>query len=232
MARRLGTVGYYVLLPNLYYRAGRNTMFGPDVLEDGSADRERMRSIRTKMTIPPVIGRHCRDVRLYRPAERGKAGASRGHGYCMSGPYGLAAAARYPERIAASSLVLRHLARQRLRRRAHISRWLRSKENSTSPAPSTTRSRLCLMVEELRTLFQRAGTAARSNSIPASIMASPSRSAGCYDKPAAERPWEPADRALSAAVGLRLGLAMTALPARSSRSRLAMPSTTFCITAR
>jgi carboxymethylenebutenolidase len=55
MARRLGTVGYYVLLPNLYYRAGRDTLFGPDVLEEGSADRERMRAIRTKMTIPPVM---------------------------------------------------------------------------------------------------------------------------------------------------------------------------------
>ena len=29
MARRLGTVGYYVLLPNLYYRAGRDTIYGP-----------------------------------------------------------------------------------------------------------------------------------------------------------------------------------------------------------
>ncbi len=28
MARRLATVGYYVLLPNLYYRAGRNTKYG------------------------------------------------------------------------------------------------------------------------------------------------------------------------------------------------------------
>ena len=35
MARRLATVGYYVLLPNLYYRAGRDTIFGPDVLEQG-----------------------------------------------------------------------------------------------------------------------------------------------------------------------------------------------------
>ena len=52
MARRLGTVGYYVLLPNLYYRAGRDTIFGPDVLEQGSAERERMRAVRTKMTIP------------------------------------------------------------------------------------------------------------------------------------------------------------------------------------
>ena len=31
MARRLATVGYYVLLPDLYYRAGRDTLFGPDV---------------------------------------------------------------------------------------------------------------------------------------------------------------------------------------------------------
>ncbi|HKM72956.1 MAG TPA: dienelactone hydrolase family protein [Stellaceae bacterium] len=55
MARRLGTVGYYVLLPNLYYRAGRDTMFGPNVLEEGSAERERMRVVRTKMTIPPIM---------------------------------------------------------------------------------------------------------------------------------------------------------------------------------
>ena len=31
MARRLGTIGYYVLLPNLYYRAGRDTIYGPSV---------------------------------------------------------------------------------------------------------------------------------------------------------------------------------------------------------
>ena len=39
MARRLATVGYYVLLPNLYYRAGRDTIFGPDVLQEGSPER-------------------------------------------------------------------------------------------------------------------------------------------------------------------------------------------------
>src|SRR5712691_8022410 len=55
MARRLAAAGYCVLLPNLYYRAGRDTMFGPDVLEKGSAERERMRAVRTKMTIPPVM---------------------------------------------------------------------------------------------------------------------------------------------------------------------------------
>ena len=29
MARRLASVGYYVLLPNLYYRAGRDTCMAP-----------------------------------------------------------------------------------------------------------------------------------------------------------------------------------------------------------
>jgi len=55
MARRLGTVGYYVLLPNLYYRAGRDTIYGRDVLEKGSAEQARMRAVRTRMTIPPVM---------------------------------------------------------------------------------------------------------------------------------------------------------------------------------
>src|SRR5438067_13422705 len=54
MARRLATVGYYVMLPNLYYRAGKDTTYGPDVLEKGSADQARMRAERTKMTIPPT----------------------------------------------------------------------------------------------------------------------------------------------------------------------------------
>src|SRR3546814_15095596 len=54
MARRLATSGYCVLLPNLYYRAGRDTKFAPDVLEKESRDWARMRAIRTTMTNPPL----------------------------------------------------------------------------------------------------------------------------------------------------------------------------------
>ena len=39
MARRLGTVGYYVLLPNLYYRAGKDTKYGADVLTKAAPSR-------------------------------------------------------------------------------------------------------------------------------------------------------------------------------------------------
>ena len=86
MARRLGTVGYYVLLPNLYYRACCNTIFGQDVLEDGSAERERMRTIRTKMTIPPVMDDIAAMLDFIDRQDEVKRGPAGCHGYCMSGP--------------------------------------------------------------------------------------------------------------------------------------------------
>ena len=103
MARRLATVGYFVMLPNLYYRAGRDTKYGPDVLDPASPDHARMRSVRTRMTIPPVmedIGVMLDYAASHEEAANGPAGT---HGYCMSGPYALAAAARYPDRIAAAA---------------------------------------------------------------------------------------------------------------------------------
>ena len=103
MARRLGTVGYYVLLPNLYYRAGRDTIFGPSVLEDGSAERDRMRAVRTKMTIPPVMNDVAALFGFIDRQSEVKQGQVGCHGYCMSGPYALAAAAHYPDRIAAAA---------------------------------------------------------------------------------------------------------------------------------
>src|SRR5260370_41541890 len=104
MARRLATVGYYVLLPNLYYRAGKDTKYGADVLTKGSAEQARMRAVRTKMTIPPVMNDIAAMIAFADQQKEAKQGGPVGtHGYCMSGPYSRAAAARYPERIAASA---------------------------------------------------------------------------------------------------------------------------------
>ena len=103
MARRLATVGYYVLLPNLYYRAGKDTKYGPDVLDKGSAEQARMRAVRTKMTIPPVMDDVAALIAFADSQKESKKGPVGTHGYCMSGPYSLAAAARYPDRIAAAA---------------------------------------------------------------------------------------------------------------------------------
>lgn len=103
MARRLATSGYVVLLPNLYYRAGRDTVFGPGVLEMGDPERDRMRAIRTKMTIPPVMNDVADMLAFIDTLPAAKSGQVGCHGYCMSGPYALAAAARFPDRIAAAA---------------------------------------------------------------------------------------------------------------------------------
>ena len=105
MARRLATVGFFVIQPNLYYRAGRDYKnFGPNVLEEGHSARERMRTVRTKMTIPPVmtdIGTMIEWADAHPDTRTG--GLVGTHGYCMSGPYAIAAAARFPDRIAAAA---------------------------------------------------------------------------------------------------------------------------------
>jgi carboxymethylenebutenolidase len=189
MARRLGTVGYYVLMPNLYYRAGRDTIYGPDVQEEGSAEHKRMRAVRTKMTIPPVmddIGAMLAFIDQRSEVKRGAVGC---HGYCMSGPYALAAAARYPDRIAAAAsfygtwLVSEaeespHLSLSKVKGELYIAC---AEHDKLAPLP---------MVEELRTLFGRAGTAGEIE-LYLSVhhgFAFPQR--WCYDKPAAERHWE------------------------------------------
>jgi carboxymethylenebutenolidase len=189
IARRLGTVGYYVLLPNLYYRAGRDTIYGPDVLTHGSDEHGRMRAVRTKMTIPPVmedVGTMLDYVGRQTEVRPGPAGI---HGYCMSGPYALAAAARYPDRIAAAASFYGtwlvndaaespHLNLARITGEVHIGC---AEHDELAPLS---------MVAELKTLFERAGTAGEVEMYGGVHhgFAFPER--WCYDKPAAERHWE------------------------------------------
>lgn len=189
MARRLGTVGYYVMLPNLYYRAGRDTVYGPDVLEQRSPEHTRMRAVRTKMTIPPVMKDIAALIAFGDSQAAAKTGLVGAHGYCMSGPYALAAAARYPDRVAAAA--------------SFYGTWLVSDaEESPHLSLGKTKGELYIacaehdelaplpMVEELRGLFQRAGAAGEIELYPGVHhgFAFPER--WCYDKPAAERHWE------------------------------------------
>ncbi len=189
MARRLATIGYVVLLPNLYYRAGRDTLYGPDVLEKGSAEQQRMRAVRTKMTIPPVMDDVAAMLTFVDALPGVKHGSVGAHGYCMSGPYALAAAARYPDRIAAAAsfygtwlvsdaVESPHLSLGKIRGEVHIAC---AEIDELAPLP---------MVEELRGLFERAGCPGELEIYPGVHhgFAFPQRK--IYDKPAAERHWE------------------------------------------
>jgi carboxymethylenebutenolidase len=189
MARRLATVGYYVLLPNLYYRAGRDTIFGPDVLEPGSAERERMRAVRTKMTIPPVMADVAAMLGFVDRQSEVEAGPVGAHGYCMSGPYALAAAARYPGRITAAASFYGTWLVSDAEESPHLSFAKVSGELYIACAEHDELAPLP-MVEELRGHFGRAGTAGEIEFYPGVHhgFAFPQR--WCYDKPAAERHWE------------------------------------------
>jgi len=189
MARRLGTAGYYVVLPNLYYRAGKDTKYGPDVTTKGSAEQARMRAVRTKMTIPPVMHDIATLLAFVAQHAAVKPGPIGVHGYCMSGPYALAAAARYPDRIAAAASFYGtwlvsdaeespHLNLGKARGELYIAC---AEHDELAPLP---------MVEELRALFDRSGNPGELEMYPAVHhgFAFPQR--WCYDKPAAERHWE------------------------------------------
>ena len=191
MARRLATTGYCVLLPNLYYRAGRDTThFGPDVLVKESAEWTRMRAIRTNLGIPPVVN----DVGAMiawvdgRP-EIARPGSFGVHGYCMSGPFALAAAARYPDRIAAAASFYgtwlvndveesphRNLAR--IEGEAYIAC---AEIDDLAPLP---------MVAELQELFDAAGTKGEIEIYPGVHHGFGFPERPIYDKLAAERHWE------------------------------------------
>ena len=189
MARRLATVGYCVLLPNLYYRAGRDTMFDETVLDLDSPERARMRAIRTKMTIPPVMD-DVGTMLEFLAARRGvKAGPIGAHGYCMSGPYALAAAARYPDRVGAAA--------------SYYGTWLVSDaEESPHLTLGQAKGELYIgcaefddlaplpMVDELKELFDASGNPGELEMYPGVHhgFAFPQRKV--YDKPAAERHWE------------------------------------------
>ena len=98
MARRLGSAGYCVFLPNLYYRRLRE-------FDMASSSREEMFEHMHSLSNAMV----CQDIQAmldYAATQdavgTGKVGCV---GYCMSGPFAFAAAAAFPDRIAATASI-------------------------------------------------------------------------------------------------------------------------------
>ena len=101
MARRLATCGYYVVLPNLYYRAG--------VLELGGlateADRARMFELMAAINIPLIMSDTAALLTYIDSDPAARKGPMGAVGYCMSGQYAINAAAYYPDKIKAAASI-------------------------------------------------------------------------------------------------------------------------------
>ncbi len=100
MARRFATAGYYVMLPNLYYRTDPN--FVSDFTEEArTIQRQHMDALTNKMVVED-----CRTLLEFADKDDDACDGSVGcTGYCMSGPFAFAAAAQIPDRIKASACI-------------------------------------------------------------------------------------------------------------------------------
>ncbi len=182
MARRIAAAGYYVMLPNLYYRSGVEELAG--------VPRERMMALMESLSIAMVMDDTERLIAFSGadPAaddERPMAAI----GYCMSGQFAVSAAARWPDRFAAAASL-------------YGVRLVTDRPDSPHRVAARTRAELYFacaekdawaplaMVETLRQSLIADGVNAEVEIYPAAEhgFAFPQRAA--YDKQAAERHWE------------------------------------------
>jgi carboxymethylenebutenolidase len=141
------------------------------------------------MTIPPVMDDIAEMISFADAHDGVKQGPIGVHGYCMSGPYALAAAARYPDRIAAAAsfygtwlvsdaVESPHLSLGKIKGEVHIAC---AEHDELAPLP---------MVAELRELFEKAGTPGELELYPSVHHGFGFPQRKVYDKAAAERHWE------------------------------------------
>jgi carboxymethylenebutenolidase len=185
MARRLGTAGYYVILPNLYYRSTRefNVFSG----EPGQT-REMLVTLMASLDLDLVTSDAAALI-AHIDADPAADGIHIGCvGYCMSGPFSFAVAGTFPERVQAAASVygVRLFG-----------------EGSPAPLAANVTGELYFacaefddyapmeMVEALDAHLREIGANARVEIYPGTHhgFAFPDRGQ-IYDKPSAERHWE------------------------------------------
>ena len=189
MARRIATAGYYVMLPNLYYRSGVMELGDLPPPATPEAGLARMFELMGSLTIPLVMDD---GDALLEFADRDPA-ASNGKiatlGYCMSGQYAVCFAARYPDRVAAAASI-------------YGVQLVTDKADSPHLAAQKTKAELYFACAETDRwapleMVEALDHSMKSNNINAEVelyagvehgFAFPQRAA--YDKAAAERHWE------------------------------------------
>jgi len=185
MARRVGTTGYYVILPNLYYRSVREfNVFSGDPTQTFERVGELIKTLDYHLVASDTEALFAY-VDSDAAADSTRIGCM---GYCMSGPFAFAMAGIYPQRIkAAASLYGVRLFGEGspapLAEKVQGELYFACAEfDDHAPSP---------MIHALEAHLRATGTNARVEWYPGTHhgFAFPDRGA-VYDKPAAERHWE------------------------------------------
>jgi carboxymethylenebutenolidase len=186
MARRLASVGYYVVLPNLYYRRSRDFWLTERTEAKMAVMFEHMHATTIDMVVRDTEAM-LRFVDAHPDADGDRIGAV---GYCMSGPFVMAAAANFPDRIRSIASIhganmvtdradSPHLMPPRIRCESYFA----CAETDKWAPPAD--------IAKLQAALEAAGTPHRIEWYPGAEhgFVFPLR-AGIYHKPSAERHWE------------------------------------------
>ena len=191
MARRIATVGYYVALPNLFYRIGREGDYGFDRLRirEDDGELQKMFAVMNSLSNASVVA-DTRPLLAFlegeTPAKPGPRGCV---GYCMSGRFVMAVAAAFADDFAAiasyygvgiitESRDSPHLSAAAIKGEVYLAF---AEEDVYVPDA---------VLQALPGIMESSGVAHRIEIYPGTVhgFAFPERPA--YDKPAAERHWE------------------------------------------
>jgi carboxymethylenebutenolidase len=105
MARRLASVGYYVMLPNLYYRSGVMELADIRPPLEGDAVWPKMRELMGSISIPLIMDDTDALIAFANKQPAARPGPMGTVGYCMSGQYAINAVARHPDRVVAAASI-------------------------------------------------------------------------------------------------------------------------------
>ncbi len=185
MARRIATVGYFVVLPNLYYRKTREFTMVRD-----EAGMKRMFEMMSHLTNTLVVSDTEALLAYVDRADQVRRGLLGAVGYCMSGPFVCAAAARFPDRFAATASVYGARLISEAEDSAHRTLGAIKGEIYFACA-ETDRWAPKEQIDELERIMTAAGVRHRIEWYPGAEhgFAFPQRQ-GIYHKPSAERHWE------------------------------------------